>query len=55
MNSHELQLVDQIASIIFKVGFNPLVYKDPGLKARCAEGGHLEPRAKVRGNSIVTY
>jgi hypothetical protein len=26
--------VDQIAPKIFKVGFNPLVYKDSGLKAR---------------------
>jgi hypothetical protein len=26
--------VDQIAPQIFKVGFNPLVYKDSGLKAR---------------------
>ncbi len=34
MNSHELQLVDQIAPQIFKGGFNPLVYKDSGLKAR---------------------
>jgi len=34
MNSHVLQLVDRIDPKIFIVGFNPLVYKDSGLKAR---------------------
>jgi len=34
MNSHELLRVDQIVPQIFKVGFNPLLYKDSGIKAR---------------------
>ncbi len=46
--------MDQIAPKIFKVGFNPLVYKDSGLKALCS-GVLLEPRAKARGNSIVIF
>jgi len=32
--------VDQIAPQIFKVGFNPRVYKDSGLKAWLLGGAH---------------
>ncbi len=38
-----------------KVGFNPLEFKDSGLKPGDYREAFMEPRAKARGNSTITY
>jgi len=47
--------VDHNAKKNISVGFNPLFYEFPGLKALIGRMVIPYPRAKARGNSILFY